>query len=340
MMSAKETIKNNILVAMRIYIDSTTMQILEAVISKALFAFDITDRQQLPATMDNTNKYIWDLFEVKKGSKLSQETMEQYRMTVHRFMAFIDRPVTIADENDVENFLAYLKRNGNQNRSVNNNRRNLSAFFTWMRKQKLRPDNPVEGVEAYKVENKPIDHMEAPEWEQLKNGCVHPRDRAMIEFLRCTATRVGEVPDVRICDIDWRSGKISVNGHKTQTYRPVCLDDVAIKFIQEYLQWRGVGINSREPLFAHIRGNRKAGLCKDGIYSAVKKIAKRANMDRNVYPHLFRKTTATNIVKRGGSEEAAGEYLGHKPKSVTGQHYSFKSEEHTLRIFKDYVAAV
>lgn len=340
MMNAKKTIKNNILVAMRIYIDSTTMQILEAVISKALFAFDITDRQQLPATMDNTNQYILDLFEVKKGSKLSHETMEQYRMTVHRFMAFVDKPLTIADENDVENFLAYLKRNGNQNRSVNNNRRNLSAFFTWMRKQKLRPDNPVEGVEAYKVECKPIDHMEAPEWEQLKNGCTHPRDRAMIEFLRCTATRVGEVPDVRICDVDWRSGKISVNGHKTQTYRPVCLDDVAMKFIQEYLQWRRVGLNSKEPLFTYIRGDYTAMLHKEGIYSAVKTIARRAKMDRNVYPHLFRKTTATNIVKRGGSEEAAGEYLGHRPKSVTGQHYINKSEAHTIRIFQDYVAAV
>ena len=40
------------------------------------------------------------------------------------------------------------------------------------------------------------------------------------------------------------------------------------------------------------------------------------------------------------SEEAAGEYLGHKPRTVTGKHYSYKSEEHTLRIFQDYVAAV
>lgn len=257
-----------------------------------------------------------------------------------RFVAFADRPLTLVDENDIENFLAYIKANGNQNTSVNNHRRNLSAFFTWMRKQKLRPDNPVEGVEAYKVENKPIDHMEAPEWEQLKTGCKHPRDRAMIEFLRCTATRVGEVEGVKICDIDWRSGKITVNGRKTSTYRPVCLDDIAIKYIQQYLDWRGVSHTSREQLFTYIRGDIHRMLGKDGLYSAVKQIAKRAKMDRNVYPHLFRKTTATNIVKRGGSEEAAGEYLGHKPKNVTGRHYSFKSEEHTLRIFKDYVAAV
>lgn len=37
-------------------------------------------------------------------------------------------------------------------------------------------------------------------------------------------------------------------------------------------------------------------------------------MDKRIYPHLFRKTTATTIVKRGGSEDAAGEYLGQRQK--------------------------
>lgn len=36
------------------------------------------------------------------------------------------------------------------------------------------------------------------------------------------------------------------------------------------------------------------------------------NNHRRIYPHLFRKTTATNIIKRGGSAHDAGEYLGHK----------------------------
>lgn len=339
-MGTKEIIKNNVLVAMRMYLDTTTLQMLGEVIAKALFSFDVTERQQLPATVDNTNEYIMSLFEIKRGAKLSSETMEYYMQTVRRFVAFIDRPLTLADENDVENFLSYLKANGNGNVSVNGNRRNLSAFFTWMRKSRMRYDNPVEGVEAYTEEKKPIDHMEAMDWEQLKTGCKHPRDRAMIEFLRCTAVRRGEIPDIRIADVDWRSGKITVNGHKTNTYRPVCLDDVAIKYLRDYLEWRGVSLNSREPLFTKNRGNMAQGLKKDGIYEAVKRIAERAGVERNIYPHLFRKTTATNIIRRGGSEEAAGEYLGHKPKTITGQHYSFKSEEHTMRIFQDYVAAV
>ena len=69
-------------------------------------------------------------------------------------------------------------------------------------------------------------------------------------------------------------------------------------------------------------------------------LAKRANVERRVYPHLFRKTTASNIVKRGGSMHDAGEYLGHKDRSTAGKHYAFVSEEHTIDIFNKYVAAI
>ena len=55
---------------------------------------------------------------------------------------------------------------------------------------------------------------------------------------------------------------------------------------------------------------------------------------------LYRKTTATQIVRRGGSDEIAGEYLGHAPKNVTGKHYTFKGTEHVEQIFHNYVEAV
>ena len=63
-------------------------------------------------------------------------------------------------------------------------------------------------------------------------------------------------------------------------------------------------------------------------------------MEKRIYPHLFRKTTATNIVKRGGSVDAAGEYLGHAPRNVTDKHYAYKSKQYIEKIFHDYVEAV
>lgn len=339
-MNAKEIIKNNILIGMGTYLDSVTLQILGAVIAKALFGFEITTMDQLPATIDNTNEYVIDLYRLKNSGKLSEKTISYYLNTVREFIDFSHKSLTVAEENDIENYLYYKRQRGNSNASLNNLKRNLSAVFTWMRKNKLRPDNPAETIGNFAEECKQIDHLAPEEYEQLKTGCRYKRDRALLEFMRCTAVRRGEMVGIRICDIDWRTGKIVINGHKTKTYRSVCIDSVAMKYIGDYLQERGTDPCSTEALFTYVRGNKKKELGNDGLYGAIKAIAKRAGMDRRVYPHLFRKTTATAIIKRGGSEEAAGEYLGHKPRTVTGRHYSYKGDEHTMRIFQDYVAAV
>lgn len=338
-MNTKERVRNDILVGMRMHLDTCTMAILDAVIIKAVQNVEMTETATLPATLDDTNQYIMQLFDTKKAPRLSPKTVEFYKNTLNEFMSLINKPLNKIIESDVEYYLQ-TKRMGNTNASLNNLRRNLSAFFTWLRKEKIIGENPCDGIEPYTTVEKPIDHMEATDMEKLKNGCTYPRDRALIEFMRSTAMRRGEVPLVKVCDIDFRNGKIVIFGEKTQKYRTVFLDNVAIHYIQEYLKDRGVSENSSEPLFTHIRGDKTKVLDVDGVYSSIRDIARRAGMDRRIYPHLFRKTTATNICRRGGSEDAAGEYLGHAPKNVTGKHYTYKGDRYVEQIFHNYVEAV
>ncbi len=338
-MDTKERVRNDILVGMNMHLDACTMAILDAVIVKAVQNVEMTETDTLPATPDDTNQYIMRLFDTKKAPKLSRMTVKYYKSTMNEFMALINKPLNKVSESDIECYLAN-KKPGNTNASLNNLRRNLSAFFTWMRKEKIISENPCDGVDPYQVIEKPIDHMEATDVEKLKLGCKYKRDRALIEFMRSTAMRRGEVPSVKICDIDFRSGKLVIFGEKTQKYRTVFLDSVAIHYIQEYLGDRAVSENSREPLFTHIRGDKTRALDVDGVYSSIKDIAARAGMDRRVYPHLFRKTTATNICRRGGSVDAAGEYLGHAPRNVTDRHYTYKGDKHVEQIFHNFVEAV
>lgn len=338
-MNTKERVKNDILVGMNMHLDSCTMAILDAVIIKAVQNIEMTEITTLPATLEDTNQYVISLFDAKKVPKLSPQTAEYYKNTLSEFMTLISKPLNKVTESDIE-FYLLSKKPTNTNASLNNLRRNLSAFFTWMRKEKLINENPCDGVEPYTMIEKPIDHMEATDVEKLKLGCAYKRDRALIEFMRSTAMRRGEVPLVKICDIDFRSGKLVIFGEKTQKYRTVFLDDVAIHYIREYLNERGVQEGSREPLFTHLRGDKTKVLDVDGVYASIKDIAKRAGMDRRIYPHLFRKTTATNICKRGGSVDAAGEYLGHAPRNVTDRHYTYKGDRYVEQIFHNFVEAV
>lgn len=338
-MNTKERVRNDIIVAMRMHLDTCTMAVLDAVLVKAIQNVEMTEITTLPATLDDTNQYILNLFDVKKAPKLSPKTVEFYKSTLNEFVTLINKPLNKICESDIEYYLL-SKKCGNSNAYLNNLRRNLSAFFTWMRKEKIISENPCDGIEPYTIIEKPIDHMEATDWEKLKLGCVHKRDRALIEFMRSTAMRRGEVPLVKVCDIDFRSGKLTIFGRKTQKYRTVFLDDVAIHYIQEYLKGRTVAEDSQEPLFTHIRGDKTRVLDVDGVYATIKDIARRAGMDRRVYPHLFRKTTATNICKRGGSVDAAGEYLGHAPRNVTDRHYTYRGEKYVEQIFHNFVEAV
>ncbi len=339
-MTKKEIFKNDILMAMKYHLKADQMAILENVLSEALYKVELVEVKTLPATIDMTNEYIMSLYELKKGSRLSPETMRAYMVTFKEFIRFIDKSLLQVTQEDVEYYLRTKFKAGNSNTSLNNKRRKLNSLFEWIRKQGLIIRNPVEGTEKFTEVVKPIDHMEAEEMEQLKAGCRTKRDRALIEWLRCTAMRKGEIPEVTINQIDWQKGRVMIFGSKGKAYRIVCLDSVAMKYLKEYISERGLDLRSNQPLFTHCRGDVTKALSKSGVYSEVKRIAAASGLDRRVYPHLFRKTTATNILRRGGTDSDAGEYLGHKPQGVTARHYAFRSEDHTVKIFESYVAVV
>lgn len=336
-MTIKEQVKSNILMSMRIHLDPVTMDVLESVLVKEFCAVDFVEMETLPATMTDINEYIIQLYIDKRTNKIKDSTIQYYVNTVRQLIEMVNKPLIKMDQNDIELYLITLKRQGNSNTSLNNRRRNLSAFFTWMRKYKLIQDNPVDAIEAYPEHRKPIESMESEEVELLKEACRDNRERALIEVLRCTACRVGEIPYIRICDINWGNGQVEIYGEKTDDYRLVVLDEIALQYVGFYLQDRGVRKDSKEPLFTHIKGDKTQVLSKDGIYYCVKKLAARSKVERNIYPHLWRKTTATHIIQRGGSDEQAGEYLGHTPRTVTGRHYIQKGPGHVVEIFNRFV---
>lgn len=333
-----EEIRNEIILEMRHHLDETNMSILKQVLNKVLSNVEIVRTKMLPATTDDVNSKILELFNLNKATKLSKKTVKYYLDTINSLICFTNKSLLKINSMDIEMFLDKIAQT-NDAVSVNNHRRNISAFYTWMRKSHMILENPCEGIEPFKEVHKPIDHMLPEEFEQLKSGCKYKRDRAMIEFMRCTAMRVGEIVNVKISDINWKDGKIQIYGCKNRTYRPVCLDSVAIKYITEYIFSRGLNLNSNEYLFTSLKkGNEPLNV--GGIRCAVGSISRRSNMNRRVYPHLFRKTTASNIVKRGGSVHDAGEYLGHKERSTAGKYYAYVSDDHTIEIFNKFVAIV
>lgn len=246
--------------------------------------------------------------------------------------------------------MQYYAAKGNKPTTCNNERKVISAFFTWMRRSHLVTENPAESIEKYAEIEKPIDHMEDWEMEALRDACKVKtankvteieeyreclRDRALIEFLRSTAVRIGECVSVNLQDINWADGSILVYGQKGRAYRTVYLDDSAKFHVSKYVESR---TDNNQALFVSLKGSHER-MQRCGLRAAIKRIAKRSILDRNVYPHLFRKTTATNMAKKGCAGELISMYLGHKNGNVTNKFYTYRSPQQVRNAFFQFGAA-
>ncbi len=344
----KEILRDSILTQMQPHISGEEMDMLNQAIAKALFNVDVVEMETLPATQDTTNEYILKLYGVKKIPKLSVQTANYYLLTIKRFIAFAGKSLLNITDMDVDVYLNAYAGKGVCEATVNNERRNLSAFFTWMRQSHLITENPVENVEKLSEIEKPIDYLQDWEMEALRDACKVRgnnqeeyreclRDRALLEFLRSTAVRVGECVTLNQTDVDWQKGEVLVFGHKTKAYRRACLDDVAKYHLKKYIDSRA---DSNEALFVALKG-KHGRLHKAGVEYILREIAKRSTLTRRVYPHLLRKTTATNMVSKGCPRELAAFYLGHKNGNTKtlNKHYAATDPAQIIRAFRQYGAA-
>lgn len=335
----KEILRDTIMIKMHPFLDATVTDMLHQVITEALYRVDVVEMQTLPATRENTNEYIMELFQMRKAPKLSEKTVTFYLDTMRHLCDFINKSLLDVTDMDVEVYLQNYRRKGNDARTVNNALKVISAFFTWMRQAHIVTENPCESIEKYKETDKPIDHMEDWEMEMLrdacKNGCL--RDRAILEVLRSTAVRVGELISINRTDVDWNTGNVVVYGEKNRKYRTVCLDDTARYHLKKYIDSR---TDNKQALF--VAGKKPVErLERAGVRAVLRSIRKRAGLERRVYPHLFRKTTATNMVRRGCPRDLVAFYLGHANGDIKtlNKYYAATDPAQITQAFWKYGAA-
>lgn len=286
---------------------------------------------------------------MKKVPKLSKQTAKYYLLTINHFIEFTGKSLLNVTDMDVEYYLHNYAKKGNTETTVNNERRNLSAFFSWMRKSHLISENPVDNVEKLTEVEKPIDYLRDWEFEALRDACKRQqgekikdinayrealRDRALLEFLRSTAIRVGECVSVNKSDIDWNNGEVLVYGHKTKRYRKACIDDVSKYHLKKYIDSR---TDDNEALFVSLKSPHRR-MQKTSIEYVIRAIADRSILERRVYPHILRKTTATNMAKKGCPRELVAFYIGHKDGNTKtlNKHYAATDPAQITAAFWQY----
>lgn len=208
----KMQLKDKILVSMKRYLNIELIQILDNILTQEFVKVNIEEITTLPAetrdSIDKQNREVIELFLYKKRC-LKKGTKENYMRAIKKLITLVNKPLVKIDDLDIYNYLQWYENRNlhttgkkNQNSTVNNERLYLSGFFSWMRKEKLRSDNPVESTEKKKVIRKPIDYFRSDDIAKLRDACVDERERAIIEVFRSTGARVGEVVSIMKDNID------------------------------------------------------------------------------------------------------------------------------------------
>lgn len=338
----KNEIVNNVMVAMRDHVDRDTLQILERLLVSELVRVNVEEITTLPAVYhddaDKRNQYIIQLFDIKKRLKVN--TKYNYLSAIKRLVTLIQKPLDKIDTTDIHYYLNWyenknISSNGIKNSptTINNERRFLSAFFTWMRKEKIIIENPVEAIEPRRQIRKPIDFFLPNELAKLKDACKKPRERALVEVLRSTGARIGELACIELSQINWQTGDILICGEKSDRYRPLYLDDDARHYYSIYLSSRK---DNSPYMFTHEFGE-KGKMKTASLRGILKNIGKRAGLECRVYPHKLRKTLGMHLMNRGVDIGTISEIMGHADTKVTSEYYA-QSTPQTLRYIRERVA--
>lgn len=331
-----ENICNEIVFALTPYIRNEDISDVRMRLIMCLSKYDIKkDETQLVPYEGDVNEAILKRFLIAKtASGRSKRTLEFYRNSLTQILAKIGKPYTQITADDVRLYLAYrVNRDGVSKTCANNERRNLSAFYTWLQKEEILIKNPMTKVEAIKETKKKKKAFTNMDLEKIRFNCRDEYERAVIETLISTWCRVSELTQIKISDV--QGNKIVVHG-KGDKYRVVYLTAKAQLAIETFLNAR----TDKSPyLFPKstrkMTGNMKGQTTKDqhkwwkkpelvdmgirdpsGIENMVRKIGRRAGVE-NCHPHRFRRTGATMALRAGMPLMEVSQILGHNSVGTT-----------------------
>lgn len=329
-MDMREQIINNVLLAMQKLVAVDVYNTLQDVLSVELNKYELTERCTEVATVDNSADNLLKTFAVVKSLEgIADTTIDRYMRENKKLLDFLNMPIEDIRTNDIRVYIASRRKAGVSNRSLDGMRRCYSSFFGWLQKEEYIVRNPCASLKQIKYRKEIKKPFSAIELEKIRMGCENKRDLALVSFLYSTGCRVSEVARLNMSDIDFETQEVKVLG-KGDKERTVYLTDVAIMHLREYLVERK---DFSEALFT---GKGTARLGKTGIRAILKRIEKKTGV-RNVHPHRFRRTLATNLLDRGMNIQDVAEILGHADLKTT-QIYCFISKNNVKNAYRKYAA--
>lgn len=179
--------------------------------------------------------------------------------------------------------------------------KSLRQFLGWLNKAK---GIEARGARPPKLRKKVIDPLTDGDMAKLLQAANSERDKLILEVMAATGAREGEIANLRTADLVSRDRHffLRLKGKTGERLCPLTDVDLAHRLQTHIRHGRGRKLAS-DHLFMASRaaeaGGDRASLSTSGIYHMVKSVAREAGLTKRVYPHLFRHTAVTQMLRDG-----------------------------------------
>ena len=288
----------------RLY-DKLTEKDADVVISELIDLMGCFDIVQLAST--GNDKEYFDMLDIYLNTLRmegrSEKTVLRYKRELTRFHTIDPTPIRQITVFNVRQYLAREKARGIADSTLQGNRDIYHAYFGWLHREGMLATDPCANLRPVKGTEEERQPFTDVELELLKNGCNTVKEKAIVFFLLSTGCRISEVEALNKSDIDYQNREAKVLG-KGNKWRYVYFTDIAAMYLKDYIASR------TDDLDALFVSKFKHRMSVSGFQAVLKNLGNRVGVE-DVFPHRFRHTFATNMLRSGMPIQEVSVLLGH-----------------------------
>lgn len=326
----KEIIKNEILQNMIHQLKDEHYEKLKEVLDMVLVNYKIEGIKDELNSEDNQH-YVESFLSSKRLEGCSEKTLHYYESTIQILLNKVQKHVKHITTDDLRKYLTEYQNDHKSSRvTIDNIRRILSSFFSWLEDEDYIVKSPVRRIHKVKSATTIKETYSDESLELMRDNCNSLRDLALIDILASTGMRVGELVLLNIDDINFNERECVVFG-KGDKERIVYFDARTKIHLQNYINSRN---DENRALFVSIKRpyNR---LTIGAIETIIRNLGKQLDIPK-AHPHKFRRTLATKAIDKGMPIEQLQKLLGHQKIDTTLQ-YAMVKQSNVKIAHKRYI---
>ena len=299
------------------FLNNAQAEKLQAVLQHTLFNYEILENEN----KDNSSEQnLVELFlSAKRIEGCSEKSLKYYLTTIQSMLNSIGKKIKHIQTDDIRNYLTEYQANKKSSRvTIDNIRRILSSFFSWLEDEDYILKSPVRRIHKVKTASNIKETYSDEALELMRDNCTELRDLAIIDMLASTGMRVGEMVLLNRDDIDFNERECVVFG-KGSKERVVYFDARTKIHLQNYLESRK---DNNPALFVSLKSPHER-LKIGGVEVRLREFGRQLGINK-VHPHKFRRTLATMAIDKGMPIEQLQQLLGHRKIDTTLQYAMVK----------------